>query len=237
MFDIGLTLYRNINNTTNDNEKKNWLRQEIYGLLSHEFCHVMQLQIIDPTFPPRWGGDFLGFGENAPNSISRWWLECFAYLLPDFMGLGFSNFNIQNEITQAINDIKTQTQLTANEFSDRLMYARQYGYVSRPNWGYLAATYMAKLTSWKYVLVDFYYDFQRVPSNTQYLYNQQIIYIPDLDKLFQHNFGKTEQVFLQDIFRDVRNGTITMNYLSNVLPNGSNFSIANLVKFDTSTLS
>lgn len=48
--------------------------------------------------------------------------------------------------------------------------------------------------------------------------------------------SKTGQVFLQHIFRDVRNGTISMAYLSSVLPNGSNFSIPNLVKFDTSTL-
>ena len=57
-----------------------------------------------------------------------------------------------------------------------------------------------------------------------------------MDKLFLHNFDKTEQVFLQDIFREVKNGTITMAYLSNVLPDGSNFSIPNLVKFNTSTL-
>jgi len=236
MFDLGLTLYRNINNSANDNEKKNWLRKEIYAVLSHEYCHVMQLQIVDPTFPPRWGGDILGFGENAPHSISRWWLECFAYLLPDFMSLGFNNFNIQTEIIRAIDDIKTQTQITANEFSDRLMYVRQYGYVSKRHWGYLVAAYMAKLKTWKYVLVDFYYDFQRVPSNTPVTRNGTITYVPDLDKLFLHNFDKTEEAFLQDIYAKVKNNTITIDYLSDVLPGGSNFGIQGLDQFNQSNL-
>lgn len=236
MFDIGINLYRHIGTTLNDNEKKNWLRKDIYGVLSHEYCHVMQLQIADPTFPPRWGGDILGFGENAPHSISRWWLECFAYLLPDFMGLGFNYFNIQNEIAQAIDDIKTQSQLTVNEFSDRLMYSRQYGYVSKRNWGYLVAAYMAKLTSWKYVLVDFYYDFQRVPSITQITRDGRISYVPDLDKLFLHNFNKTEVDFLQDIYAKVKNDTITIDYLRNVLPKGVNSKIPDLKKFDWSKL-
>lgn len=236
MFDLGLTLYRSINNRANDNEKKNWLRKEIYAVLSHEYCHVMQLQIVDPTFPPRWGGDILGFGENAPHSISRWWLECFAYLLPDFMSLGFNYFNIQNEIAQAIDDIKTQTQITANEFSDRLMYVRHYGYVSKRYWGYLVAAYMAKLKTWKYVLVDFYYDFQRVPSNTPVTRNGTLTYVPDLDKLFLHNFGKTEEAFLQDIYAKVKNNTITIDYLRDVLPGGTNFGIQGLDKFNQSNL-
>jgi hypothetical protein len=196
----------------------------------------MQLQIVDPTFPPRWGGEVLGFGENAPHSISRWWLECFAYLLPDFMSLGFDNFNIQTEIIQAIDDIKTQTQITANEFSDRLMYVRQYGYVSKRNWGYLVAAYMAKLKTWKYVLVDFYYDFQRVPSNTPVTRNGTLTYVPELDKLFLHNFNKTEQAFLQDIYAKVKNNTITIDYLSDVLPGGTNFGIQGLDKFNQSNL-
>ena len=236
MFDIGTNLYRHMGTTLNDNEKKNWLRKDIYAVLSHEYCHVMQLQILDPTFPPRWGGEVLGFGENAPHSISRWWLECFAYLLPDFMSLGFNNFNIQNEIAQSINDIKTQTQLTVNEFSDRLMYAKEYGYVSRRNWGYLATAYMAKLKSWKYVLVDFYYDFQRVPSDTPVTRNGTITYVPELDKLFLHNFNKTEKAFLQDIYAKVKNNTITIDYLSDVLPGGSNFGIPGLIKFNQSNL-
>lgn len=95
---------------------------------------------------------------------------------------------------------------------------------------------MAKIKTWKYVLVDFYYDFQRVPSNTQYVFNNQVINLPDLDKLFLHNFDKNEKEFLQHIFREVRRGIITMDYLSSVLPTGSNFSIPNLVKFDTITL-
>ena len=152
------------------------------------------------------------------------------------MSLGFNNFNIQNEIAQSINDIKTQTQLTVNEFSDRLMYAKEYGYVSRRNWGYLATAYMAKLKSWKYVLVDFYYDFQRVPSDTPVTRNGTITYVPELDKLFLHNFNKTEKAFLQDIYAKVKNNTITIDYLSDVLPGGSNFGIPGLIKFNQSNL-
>jgi len=227
-------------NSQSSDYKKQWLRNEIYASISHEYTHVFQIQIIEPILPGIWFGEEGYLDERSPNAISRWWFECFATLLPYFMGFNFSSLDIQSKITDAINKIKNNQSLTATEFSDRMMYVNPYGYLPASEnmvWSFLVAAYMAKLTSWKYVLVDFYYDFQRVPSNTQYLYNQQIIYIPDLDKLFQHNFGKTEQVFLQDIFRDVRNGTITMNYLSNVLPNGSNFSIANLVKFDASTLS
>jgi hypothetical protein len=146
------------------------------------------------------------------------------------------NFNIQTEIIQAINDIKTQTQITANEFSDRLMYVRQYGYVSKRYWGYLVAAYMAKLKTWKYVLVDFYYDFQRVPSNTSVTRNGTITYVPDLDKLFLHNFDKTEEAFLQDIYAKVKNNTITIDYLSDVLPGGSNFGIQGLDKFNQSSI-
>ena len=227
-------------NSQSSDHKKQWLRNEIYASISHEYTHVFQNQLIEPILPGIWFGEEGNLGERSPNAISRWWLECFAILLPYFMGFDFDGANIQSKITDAINKIKNNQSLTATEFSDRMMYQNPYGYFPASEymvWSFLTAAYMAKLTSWKYVLVDFYYDFQRVPSNTQYLYNQQIIYIPDLDKLFQHNFGKTEQVFLQDIFRNVRNGTITMDYLSNVLPNGSNFSIPNLVKFDTSTLS
>ena len=230
-------------NSQSSDYKKQWFRNEIYASISHEYTHVFQHQIIEPIVPGRWYGDEIYTNERSPNAISRWWLECFATLLPYFMGFNSNvsnGFNIQSKITDAINKIKNNQSLTATEFSDRMMYENPYGYFPASEnmvWSFLAAAYMAKLTSWKYVLVDFYYDFQRVPSNTQYLYNQQIIYVPDLDKLFQHNFGKTEQVFLQDIFRDVRNGTITMDYLSSVLPNGSNFSIPNLVKFDASTLS
>ena len=227
-------------NSQSSDYKKQWFRNEIYASISHEYTHVFQRQIIEPIVPGKWYGDEIYTNERSPNAISRWWLECFATLLPYFMGFNFNGLNIESKITNALNIIKNNQSLTATEFSDRMMYENPYGYFPASEnmvWSFLAAAYMAKLTSWKYVLVDFYYDFQRVPSNTQYLYNQRIIYVPDLDKLFQHNFGKTEQVFLQDIFRDVRNGTITMDYLSNVLPNGSNFSIPNLVKFDTSTLS
>jgi hypothetical protein len=79
--------------------------------------------------------------------------------------------------------------------------------------------------------VDFYYDFQRVPSNAEVYSNGTYINVPDLDKLFLHNFGKTEETFLQDVYRDVKNDTINIQYLSNVLPLGSDFNISNLNKF------
>ena len=245
--DIGIGHYNAMKQnwflTYSDNEKKEWLRKEIYAYISHEYTHVFQLQLIDPIFPVRWQGEEVYNDERSPNAISRWWIECFATLLPFFMGFNFNGFNIESKVNDAINKIKNTGTLTAIEFSDRMMYRTAYGYLPGSEnmvWSYLVAAYMAKLTSWKYVLVDFYYDFQRVPSNTPYILNNnhdQIINIPDLDKLFLHNFDKNEKDFLQHIFREVRSGTITMDYLSNVLPNGSNFSIANLVKFDTSTLS
>jgi len=226
-------------NSQSSDDKKQWLRNEIYASISHEYTHVFQNQLIDPILPGIWYGEEGDIGERSPNAISRWWLECFATLLAYFMGFNFGGLNIQSKINDAINKINNNQSLTATEFSDRMMYENPYGYFPASEnmvWSFLVAAYMAKLTSWKYVLVDFYYDFQRVPSNTQIEHNQQIMYLPDLDKLFQHNFDKTEQVFLQDIFRDVRNGSITMEYLSNVLPNGNDFNIPNLVSFDATTL-
>ena len=241
--DIGIGHYNAMKQdwflTYSDNRKKHWLRNEIYAYISHEYTHVFQNQVIEPMLPRRWFGEEENLSERNPNAISRWWLECFAILLPFFMGFRNSNFYMQDNIRNAIYKITNTPSLTATEFSDRMMYVNPYGYLPASEnmvWSFLVAAYMAKLTSWKYVLVDFYYDFQRVPSNTQHLNNGEIIYLPDLDKLFLHNFDKTEQVFLQDIFREVKNGTITMAYLSNVLPDGSNFSIPNLVKFNTSTL-
>lgn len=224
-------------NSQSSDDKKQWLRKEIYANISHEYTHVFQNQLIDPIVPKRWHN--IESRERTPNSLSEWWLESFATLLPYFMGFYLNGFDIQNEIRIAINKINNDQSLTATEFSDHMMYVNPYGHIAGSEnmvWSFLAAAYMAKLTSWKYVLVDFYYDFQRVPSNTQIEDNQEIRYLPDLDKLFQHNFGKTEQVFLQDIFRDVRNGSITMEYLSNVLPNGNDFNIPNLVSFDATTL-
>jgi hypothetical protein len=117
-----------------------------------------------------------------------------------------------------------------------MMYVQPYGFLTKHHWSFLAAAYMAKLTSWKYVLVDFYYDFQRVPSNTRATASNNIndiYYVPDLDKLFLHNFGKTEENFLKDLYTLIKTDTtIDITYFlpnqgatlittANVLPAGS----------------
>jgi hypothetical protein len=74
---------------------------------------------------------------------------------------------------------------------------------------------MAKLTSWKYVLIDFYFDFQRVASDVEARNEHQntIDLVPELDRIFQHNFGKTEEEFLKNLFRIVRSGELTFEML------------------------
>jgi hypothetical protein len=237
--DLGMNythvLYGSWFNSKSSDAKKQWLRNEIYASISHEYTHIFQLQLIEPLLPGIWFGDEGDLGERSPNTISRWSLECFATMLPYFMGFNSNGFDIQSKINDAINKIKNNQSLTATEFSDRMMYVNPYGYLPASEnmvWSFLVAAYMAKLKTWKYVLVDFYYDFQRVPSNTEVNHNGTLIYVPDLDKLFLHNFGKTEQVFLQDIYAKVKNSEITIEFLNNVLPGGADFGIPGLVKFN-----
>jgi hypothetical protein len=218
--------------------KKTWLRNEIYSFISHEYTHVFQDQIIEPIpslLKPRWRAEESYLGERSPGAISRWWLESFAVILPLFMGL-YDRFNLLGDINSAFNLIKNTQTLTVQEFSDRMMYRSPYGYLPGTQYhvcSYLTAAYMAKLTSWKNILVDWYYDFQRVPENNIVPgpNNQGTILVPNLDNVFLHHFGKTEEDFLQDVFTKVRNNVITLNYLSNVLPGGANFGIPNLVPF------
>ena len=232
-------LYGSWFNGISSDAKKQWLRNEIYASISHEYTHVFQNQLIEPLLNGIWFAEDNIQDERSPNAISRWWLECFATLLPFFMGFTVTGFDIRSKITDAINKIKNNQSLTATEFSDRMMYVNPYGYLPASQnmvWSFLAAAYMAKLKSWKYVLVNFYYDFQRVPSNTQVNYNEIIRYVPELDKLFLHNFNKTEQEFLQHIYTQVKNDIITVDYLSDVLPDGDNFNIPGLIKFNQSNL-
>ena len=232
-------LYGSYFNSMSNDAKKQWLRDEIYASITHEYTHVFQDQLIEPLLPGIWFAEDTIQDERSPNAISRWWFECFATLLPYFMGFNFSGFDIQSKINDAINKIKNNQSLTATEFSDRMMYINPYGYLpNTPNhaWSFLVAAYMAKLKTWKYVLVDFYYDFQRVPSDTPVTRNGTITYVPDLDKLFLHNFNKTEEAFLQDIYAKVKTDEITIAYLSNVLPDGANFGIPELIKFNQSNL-
>ncbi len=220
--------------------KRNWLRNEIYLFISHEYTHVFQNQIIEPRTPflkPLWRAEESYLGERSPGAISRWWLETFAIILPLFMGL-YNHFNLLGNINSAFNLIKNTQTLTAQEFSDRMMYTSPYGYLPDPRSQYyacqfLTAAYMAKLTSWKNILVDWYYDFQRVPENNIVSgpNNQGTILVPNLDNVFLHHFDKTEEDFLKDVFTKVRNNVITLNYLSNVLPGGADFGIPNLVPF------
>ena len=239
--DLGMGHYEVLNGSNfmnnSNNYKKQWLRDEIYASISHEYSHVIQRQIIDPILPVRWSGEESSFGERSPNAISRWWIESFATLLPYFMGFSFEGFNVEGKIIQSITEIRNNTPTTSQEFADRMMYVQPYGYLTKHHWSFLAAAYMAKLTSWKYVLVDFYYDFQRVPSNSRVTgsnnNNNNIYYVPDLDKLFLHNFDKTEENFLKDLYTLIKtNPTIDINYFlpnqgatllttANVLPAGT----------------
>jgi hypothetical protein len=234
-FDIGLGhsqfIGTNFPNWTDD-RKRDWLRQQIWAILAHEYAHVFQLQIVSPTYPSRWLKEYTGIGEESPTFISPWWMEQKAYLLPDFMGLGLDGFNLISEITTAIDNIKIPSQ-TETDFLNRMMYMTKAGRNTKPEWGHLMTVYMAKLTSWKNVLVDWYYDFQRVKSDTP-AYNArtgETELIPNTDNVFLHHYGKTEENLLKDVFTKVRNNVITLNYLSNVLPGGADFGIPNLVPF------
>ena len=227
--DLGMGEYERLNQpnfiNNSDEYKKLWLRNQIYASICHEYSHVIQRQTIDPILPARWFGEesqgLAALGERSPNAISRWWNESFATILPYFMGFSFEGLNIEGEIVQSITEIRNNTPTTSQEFADRMMYVQPYGYLTKHHWSFLAAAYMAKLTSWKYILVDFYYDFQRVPSNSRVtgsnINNNNIYYVPDLDKLFLHNFGKTEENFLKDLYTLIKtNPTIDINYF---LPN------------------
>ena len=214
---------------TND-KKARTLRQLIISILGHEYAHVFQFQVLSPTYPTRWAGEYFGFGELAPNRISPWWMECFAYLLPLFMELGLPDWNFTDKITEAINEIKNVSETL---FIDTMFYISRRGRLTKIDWGYLTAAYMAKLTSWKNILVDWYYDFQRIPSDTQ-AYNSiknETITVPNTDNLFLHHFGKTEEDLLKDAYQKVINNVITLDYLSNVLPNGADYGIPGLVPF------
>ena len=238
--DTGMGSYEHLKtpdfiNKSND-YKKQWLRKQIYSGISHEYTHAFQSQIINPRLPTRWYGDETLFGERSPNAISRWWIESFASILQYFIGFSPDGFDIKGQIVLSISNIRNNNPTTSQEFADRMMYVQPYGYLTKHYWSFLAAAYMAKLTSWKYVLVDFYYDFQRIPSNTQTTdkdYINEIYYVPDLDKLFLHNFGKTEENFLKDLYTLIKTDTtIDINYFlpnegvnlittANVLPSGS----------------
>ena len=239
--DLGMGHYDLLNDSNfmnqSNEDKKQWLRDEIYASISHEYSHVIQRQIIDPILPTRWSGEETQqLGERSPNATSRWWVESFATILPYFIGFSFSGFNLENRIIQSISEIRNNVPTTSQEFADRMMYVQPYGYLTKHHWSFLAAAYMAKLTSWKYVLVDFYYDFQRVPSNTRVTGSNNIndiYYVPDLDKLFLHNFGKTEENFLKDLYTLIKTDTtIDITYFlpnqgatllttANVLPSGT----------------
>jgi hypothetical protein len=217
--------------------KRNWLRNEIHASISHEYTHVFQQQIFHPRpdfmGSPVWNAEESLLGERAPNAISRWWIECFAVILPSFMGLQVG-FDLQNKVIEAFDLIRNTQTLTAQELSDRMMYEKPYGYLPGTKYNvcsFLTAAYMAKLTSWKNILVDWYYDFQRVPSDNVVRRWWGTLLVPNLDNVFLHHFDKTEEDFLQDVFTKVRSNVITLNYLSSVLPGGADYNIPGLVPF------
>ena len=206
-------------NMDNETEKLKLARRSLYSSLVHEYNHVVQNQLYDPVVPIRWNGEENGFGERSPNAISRWWIEGLAAILPEMM-MGYGS-NIVNEVNDALNEIKTDDTITADEFADRLMYTEPYGYLTRFSWALLASAYMAKETSWKYILIDFYHDFQRVPSNSEATRGDQVEYVPDLDKLFLHNFSKTESDFLKDLHANINSGKLSSEdiFPEGILPN------------------
>jgi hypothetical protein len=201
-----------------ESDKIKYARKALYSSLVHEYNHVIQNQLYDPLLPIRWNGEENGFGEYSPNSISRWWIEGLAAILPDMM-MGYGN-NVFNEVHYALEEIKTNDSISADEFADRLMYTQPYGYLTRFNWAILASAYMAKETSWKYILIDFYFDFQRIPSNSEASRDgsTDIEYVPELDKLFLHNFGQTESDFLKGLYAKIKSSELSID---DIFPDGS----------------
>ena len=132
--DLGMghtpVLYGSWFNSMSSDAKKQRLRNEIYASISHEYTHVFQNQLIEPLLNGIWFAEDNIQDERSPNAISRWWLECFATLLPFFMGFTFRGFDIRGKIVNAITNIKTSNTLTATEFSDRMMYVNPYGLVN-----------------------------------------------------------------------------------------------------------
>lgn len=134
------------------------------------------------------------------------------------MMMGNGN-NIVNEVHHALEEIKTNDAITADEFAERLMYTEPYGYLTRFNWAILASAYMAKETSWKYILIDVYFDFQRIPSNSEAKRDgsNNIEYVPELDKLFLHNFGQTESDFLKGLYAKIKSSELSTD---DIFPDG-----------------
>ena len=192
----------------------------MYSSIAHEYCHVVQDHLIKPSLPVRWFGEEYGFAEEAPNVISRWWMEAACTILPQIMGDLVHPIHLQADIRQSLRDIRNN--VSADEFAHRQVYTddvHYYGYLSRFHWGMLSLSYMAKLTSWKYVLVDWNYDFQRVRSDTPFTRNGQTFLLPNLDDLFYHNFGKSEIEFLKDLRNlVVGNSSLDVSYFLPTFP-------------------
>jgi hypothetical protein len=191
-------------------------RRNMYSSIAHECCHVVQRHLISPSLPIRWHGEDYGFGEKSPNAISRWWIEGACTIIPQIMGDLVHEYSLETDIIESLTDIRNGTiNGGAEEFANRQVYTDEtyYGYLTRFHWGMLSLAYMAKLTSWKYVLVDWNYDFQRVDSDTNSTKNGETFLVPDLDKLFYHNFGKSEIDFLKDLYELVSsNSSIDKSY-------------------------
>ena len=242
--DIG-EFYRGIkkdyyfNNLSNE-DKEEFIIRSLRYFMAHEYYHIFQLQLKSPVIEPnglgaedsraRWGNDTkMTSGEKQPHAISRWWTESFATIMPFFLGASLpKEKGMLERVKNAIENITSNTTLTKEDFSYRMMYTDK-GYLfhdDRQDWAFLAAAYMAQQTSWDYLLGGhFYKDFQRIRPDTPIEKNGETVYVPDTDNIWLHNFGMTQKDFLHNIFNLVRSGEITVESLRDVLPGGKEWYI------------
>ena len=229
-------------NTLSNEDKEEYILSSLCYFMAHEYYHIFQLQLISPVIDPnrfgaedipaKWGTDKnITSGEKQPHAISRWWTESFATIMPFFLGASLpEEKGMLERVKNAIRIIKSDKTLTAKEFVDRMMYRfTNYGYLfndERQDWAFLAAACMAQQTSWTYLLAGhFYKDFQRIKSDTFIKKDGNWTDVPDADRIWLHNFRKTQKAFLRFIFDQVRSGKITVDSLRDVLPGGINWHI------------
>lgn len=233
-------------NEMSNEDKEEFILSSLCYFMAHEYYHVFQNHLMSPVIDSngfgaedklaRWGKDKeMTSGEKQPHAISRWWLESFATIIHYFLGASEPyDKGMLERVKNAITKIKSNKTLTKEEFSNRMMYSSDYGYLfkdDRQDWAFLAAACMAQQTSlsrgaWNYLLAGhFYKDFQRIRSDTPIKKDGETVYVPDTDNIWLHNFGKTQKAFLHSIFHQVRNEKITVNSLSDFLPGGKNWHI------------
>ena len=251
--DIG-EFYRGIKedyyfNKLSNEDKEEYIIRSLRYFMAHEYYHIFQLQLKSPVIDPNglgaedtkhfWGNNTkMTSGEKQPHAISRWWTEGFATIWPFFQGASLpKEKGMLERVKNAIINITSNTTLTKEEFSDRMMYTDK-GYLmsdyNRQDWAFLAAACMAQQTSavgpeqtsWNFLLSGhFYKDFERLRSDTLIKKDEEIVYVPNTDNIWLHNFGKTQKEFLHSIFDQVRAGIITTESLMDFLPGGKEWYI------------